>query len=61
MEARRSKGQKCIIINDFKVFAGQPIVSKKTITIDKNNELKNNKKLKLLMWRINLLLLKTIG
>ena len=42
MEARRSKGQKCIIINDFKVFVGLPIICTKTITIDKTNELKNN-------------------
>ena len=31
-----------IIINNFKVFVGLPIICKKTMTINKTDELKNN-------------------
>ncbi len=33
--------QKYIVVNNFKVFIGLPVISKKTMTID-SNELKNN-------------------
>ena len=37
-----AKDKKYIIINNFKVFIGLPIICKKTMTINKTNELKNN-------------------
>ena len=37
-----AKDKKYIIINNFKVFVGLPIICKKTMTINKTNELKNN-------------------
>ena len=37
-----SKGNKYIIINNFKVFVGLLIICKKTTTIDKTIDLKNN-------------------
>ena len=37
-----SRGTKYIIINNFKVFVGLPIICKKTMTINKTVELKNN-------------------
>ena len=37
-----SKGNKYIIINNFKVFVGLPIKCKKTMTINKTIDLKNN-------------------
>jgi hypothetical protein len=37
-----AKDKKYIIINNFKVFVGLPIICKKTMTVNKTNELKNN-------------------
>jgi len=37
-----SRGVDYIIVNNFKVFVGLPIICKKTMTINKTDELKNN-------------------
>jgi hypothetical protein len=36
-----SKTKKYVVVNNIKVFVGIPVISKKTMTIDKH-ELKNN-------------------
>ena len=37
-----ANNKKYMIINNFKVFEGLPIICKKTMTINKTDELKNN-------------------
>ena len=39
---KEATDKKYIIINNFKVFVGLPIICKKTMTINKTDELKNN-------------------
>ena len=39
---KEAEDQKYIIINNFKVFLGLPIISKKTMTINKTDDIKNN-------------------
>ncbi len=37
-----SRGVDYVIVNNFKVFVRLPVICKKTMTINKTNELKNN-------------------
>ena len=37
-----SRGVDYVIVNNFKVFVGLPIICKKTMTKNKTDELKNN-------------------
>jgi hypothetical protein len=39
---KEAENQKYIIINNFKVFVGLPIICKKTMTINKTDDIKNN-------------------
>ncbi len=39
---KEAEDQKHIIINNFKVFVGLPVISKKTMTINKTDDIKNN-------------------
>ena len=50
---KEAENQKYIIINNFKVFVGLPIICKKTMTINKTDDIKNNEEFEVTYILIN--------
>jgi hypothetical protein len=47
---KKNQGVNYIIVNNFKIFVGLPIISKKTMTVEKIHELKNNEKIEVILY-----------